>query len=161
MSISGAHTAPFFDEIVREAREAQVWTIRDSEGIPAPAVSGGMPTVPFSSLASRAAKITSKVGAYADQLSPSNSPSCSRPRIHFDRHSRRGIATFSNLGSGDGLIQPVAGLVVFTGGYLDADDGFRGRDVDLPFVVAGRAGTGSAGTARRRDQTSASGSTSR
>ncbi len=31
-----------------------------------------------------------------DQLSPSSNPSCSRPGSHLERHSLRGIATFSN-----------------------------------------------------------------
>lgn len=62
MSISGAHASAFFDEIVREG---QVWTIRDSEGIPAPIGSDGKRTMPFWSLASRAETIISSADAYA------------------------------------------------------------------------------------------------
>ncbi|MHC6219898.1 DUF2750 domain-containing protein [Arthrobacter sp. MMS24-S77] len=61
MSISGAHASAFFDEVVREGR---VWTIRDSDGIPAPMGSNGVRSMPFWSLASRAEKIISTVEAY-------------------------------------------------------------------------------------------------
>ncbi len=61
MSISGAHAAAFFEEVLREG---QVWTIRDSEGFPAPLGADGVRTMPFWSLASRAEKIVSTVDAY-------------------------------------------------------------------------------------------------
>jgi hypothetical protein len=63
MSISSAHAASFFDEIIREG---QVWTIRDSEGIPAPYGSDGKRAMPFWSLASRAETVINSVSAYAE-----------------------------------------------------------------------------------------------
>src|SRR3954454_10887602 len=62
MSISGAHASAFFEEALREG---QVWTIRDSGGIPAPMGSNGVGSMPFWSLASRAERIISTVEAYA------------------------------------------------------------------------------------------------
>lgn len=61
MSISGAHAAAFFEEVLREG---QVWTIRDSEGFSAPLGADGVRTMPFWSLTSRAEKIVSTVDAY-------------------------------------------------------------------------------------------------
>lgn len=62
MSISGAHADAFYKEILQNR---QVWTIRDSEGYPAPTGESGVRTMPFWSLATRAEKIVSTVDAYA------------------------------------------------------------------------------------------------
>jgi uncharacterized protein DUF2750 len=62
MSISGAHAAAFFVEV---PREGQGWSIRDSEGFPAPLAADGVRAMPFWSLPSRAEKFISTVEAYA------------------------------------------------------------------------------------------------
>lgn len=62
MSASAAHADAFFREVLREG---QVWTIRDSEGIPAPHGKDGVRSMPFWSLASRAQKLVDTIEAYA------------------------------------------------------------------------------------------------
>ena len=62
MTISGAHATAFFEEVVREQ---QVWTIRDTNGFPAPFGSDGLRSMPFWSLSSRAERVISNVQDYA------------------------------------------------------------------------------------------------
>src|SRR6185312_7338114 len=61
MSLSGAHRAAFRREAAREGR---VFSIRDAEGLPAPAGADGMRTVPFWSKATRASRVVGQVPAY-------------------------------------------------------------------------------------------------
>ncbi|MBT2568096.1 DUF2750 domain-containing protein [Arthrobacter sp. ISL-85] len=63
MSVSAAQAAAFYSEILKNG---QVWTIRDSGGIPAPLNGDGDRSMPFWSLRSRAEKVIANVPAYAD-----------------------------------------------------------------------------------------------
>ncbi|MEV6598304.1 DUF2750 domain-containing protein [Actinoplanes sp. NPDC051346] len=61
MSLSAAHAAAFRREVPREGR---VWSIRDSEGFPAPAGTDGARAMPFWSKRSRAVRVVGAVAAY-------------------------------------------------------------------------------------------------
>ncbi len=61
MSLSGAHRAAFRREVAREGR---VFSIRDPEGMPAPAGDDGRRAVPFWSKATRAGRVVDQVAAY-------------------------------------------------------------------------------------------------
>jgi hypothetical protein len=61
MSLSGAHRAAFRREAGREGR---VFSIRDPEGMPAPAGDDGRRAVPFWSKPTRAGRVVDQVAAY-------------------------------------------------------------------------------------------------
>jgi len=63
MSVSAAQAAAFYKEILKNS---QVWTIRDTGGIPAPLNGDGDRSMPFWSLRNRAEKVIANVPAYAD-----------------------------------------------------------------------------------------------
>jgi hypothetical protein len=63
MSLSGAHKAAFRREATQEGR---VFSIRDSNGFPAPAGNDGRRSVPFWSKPTRAQLIVKHVEAYRD-----------------------------------------------------------------------------------------------
>ena len=62
MSVAAAHASAFYSEV---ARSGIVWAIRDQQGYPAPAGSGGARAMPFWSLQSRADKVIESVPDYA------------------------------------------------------------------------------------------------
>ncbi|MCO8272759.1 DUF2750 domain-containing protein [Actinoplanes sp. TRM 88003] len=61
MSLSGAHRAAFRREAAREGR---VFSIRDPQGMPAPAGDDGRRAVPFWSKPTRAGRVVDQVPAY-------------------------------------------------------------------------------------------------
>jgi hypothetical protein len=62
VSVSAAHAAAFYDEVLRDAL---VWGVRDAEGFPAPVGTSDQRSMPFWSLASRAEAAIAQVAAYA------------------------------------------------------------------------------------------------
>ncbi|MBN9361249.1 MULTISPECIES: DUF2750 domain-containing protein [unclassified Devosia] len=62
MSISAAHSAAFFSEVVASAA---VWGIRDNGGFPVPVSADGARTMPFWSTRNRAEQVIQTVPAYA------------------------------------------------------------------------------------------------
>jgi hypothetical protein len=61
MSVSAAQTAAFYEEVIENG---QVWTVRDSGGVPAPRNGDGVRSMPFWSLRGRAGKVIATVPAY-------------------------------------------------------------------------------------------------
>ncbi|WP_428429278.1 DUF2750 domain-containing protein [Pararhizobium sp.] len=61
MSVTAAHTARFFDEIVAHGT---VWSIRDDDGFPTSTSPLGETAMPFWSSDSRAQKVIDNVSAY-------------------------------------------------------------------------------------------------
>lgn len=62
MSQSGSQAAAFFRDVVVHRR---VWTVRDSDGYPAPLTSDARRSMPFWSSLARAKKIIGTVAAYS------------------------------------------------------------------------------------------------